>query len=260
MIQRSGSIACYQQISEIIGKEIAEGVYGSGSQLPTEAEISERFEVNRHTVREAIRQLKEEGLVYSIRGKGTFVAREKLLYRVSKKVRFSQQILEVGHMPGTRLLEQATEPATIHVARQLELKYGDPVLALKMLRLVDGIPFSLTTSYLPADRFSGLEPHLEGSFSLYALLKSHFSIDASRQESVFEVALPEVAEMEHLQIAPTNPLLLVRSLARDQYGAAIEYCISRMRGDMGRIAITFGDEGPKTTALEGLSGGTHESD
>ena len=96
--------ALYLQISEAIEEQISRGVYLPGQQLPTEQELSKTFDVNRHTIREAIKELKHDGLVYSLRGKGIFVSSDKIIYRLSSKVQFSQTLLDANLIPGARLL------------------------------------------------------------------------------------------------------------------------------------------------------------
>lgn len=247
MLQRAGTLACYQQISVLLEDQIASGDLPPGGQLPTEQELSRTYEVNRHTVREAIRRLKNDGLVYGIRGKGNFVTTDKINYKLSKKVRFSQTILEASLTPGARLLSAGETAADLRLAARLELPAGARVLVLEILRTVEGLPFSLATSYLPAERFGGLREMIRGSFSLYALLKQRFGIEPSRHESVFEVGMPDTREQDLLQISMKNPLLLVKSLAKDQKGTPVEYVVSRIRGDLGSISINFFEtESPAT--------------
>ncbi|HKK01495.1 MAG TPA: GntR family transcriptional regulator, partial [Desulfuromonadales bacterium] len=211
----------------------------AGSRLPTEHDLSRRYGVNRHTAREALRQLKDDGLVYSVRGKGTFVAHGKVLYRVSRKVRFTAAILEAGLTPGAVLLDAYQGPSDPELAARLGIEAGDRVVTLEILRSVNAIPFSLTVSTLPAGRFGDLPEFLGEGFSLYELLRERYGVEASRQSSVFEVALPEDRDVELLQIPRSIPLLVARSLATDAEGQPVEDCVSRMRGDLGSVAVDF---------------------
>ena len=241
MSQEAPSLARYLQISRHIEGEIEAGRYRVGHQLPTEHDLSRHYGVNRHTAREALRQLKDDGLVYSVRGKGTFVAHTKVPYRVSKKVRFSTAILEAGLTPGAVLLGTAVETADERLAAHLGLEPGAPVLTLEILRSVNGVPFSLALSRLPAQRFGALAEHLDEGFSLYALLREHYGVEATRKSSVFEAQMPELREIELLQLPRQVPLLTARSLAVDQDERPIEYCVSRMRGDLGSVVVAFNE-------------------
>jgi len=229
----------YQQISKFLGDQIAAGLYPSGAQLPTEQTLSLQFAVNRHTVREAIRTLKNEGAIYSVRGKGHFVTASKIIYPLSDKVHFTQNILEANLTPGSKLLEIRTLEASAEIAAKLKLQAGQTVLKLEILRTVNNIPFSVATSYLPADRFHGLERLISGSFSLYALLKEHFRVEPLRQESLIEARLPDSREGQLLQISARHPLLIIRSTAGDENSCPVEYVVTRTRGDLGCLAIHF---------------------
>ena len=237
----SGCQARYQQISDILEGQISSGLYLPGAQLPTEQELSRIFQVNRHTAREAIKELKNEGLVFGVRGKGNCVSSDKIIYRLSRKVRFSQNILEANLTPGTQLLDAREIEAGTQLAAKLRIKPTDQVLALQILRFANEFPFCLATSYLPAERFAGLKALIKGSFSLYTLLKEHFQIEPIRHESLFEVALPDAREMQLLQISSRNPLLLVRSISCDQKRQPVEYVMTRMRGDIGCLSVNFID-------------------
>ena len=231
--------AYYQQISEIIRQRIEEGEYGPGCNLPTESDLGRQFGVNRHTAREALRQLKQEGIVFSVKGKGTFVADSKIRYRVSKKLRFTTSIIETGLTPGTEMVAVGERPADEALAGKLGIAPGEPVLTLEMLRSASGIPLIVATSRLPAARFPGLGERMGNALSLYQLLKEHFGVEASRCESVFETVMPDERDMHLLQIPSSVPLLLVRSSARDQNGSIVEYCETRMRGDIGSVVVNF---------------------
>lgn len=238
-MRMSECTARYQQILDHLVEQISSGIYSPGTQLPTEVELSRTFQVHRHTVRVALRELKNDGLVYSIRGKGNFVSSDKIIYRLSNKVRFSQNMLEANLTPGSRLLSSNLVPADEKLAARLAMATGDQVLVLEILRFVNLVPFCLATSYLPAARFSGLIDHIHGSFSLYSLLLKHYQVEPVRHESLFEVSLPNVRESELLQISSRNPFLLVRSLSCDQNRQPVEYVVTRIRGDLGCLSVNF---------------------
>jgi phosphonate metabolism transcriptional regulator PhnF len=239
ILEKRSGIAYYRQISEILMQNIEGGDYGPGSQLPTESDLSRQFGVNRHTAREALKLLKHEGVIYSIKGKGNFVADAKIKYRVSKKVRFTSSITEAGLAPSKEMVEKQMLAADELLAAKLGLEVGDPVLSLKMLRFASGTPLMLATSSLPAARFVGLGERIDASYSLYELLREQYGVEPSRAESVFETVMPEGEDVRLLQIANEVPLLVSRSIAKDQYGNVIEYCETRMRGDIGSVVINF---------------------
>ena len=89
----------WKAIAETLSEEIAEGAYLPGTKLPTEAALSQRFGVNRHTVRHALASMAEDGLVRSRRGAGVFVTARPTEYPLGKRVRFSQNLMAAGRTP-----------------------------------------------------------------------------------------------------------------------------------------------------------------
>ena len=245
MLRDYQGISGYQQLSALFMKQIAAGIFPSGSQLPTEIEISRKYKLNRHTVRRALEVMEQEGLVYRLRGKGTFVADKKIPYRVSTKTQFSASILEAGFTPQASLINSYELSADRELAGRLEINLRERVTVLEILRYADKLPYCFTLSYLPVHKYPGLTEVLPESFSLYHVFQEHFGVEARRVSSTFEVGLPERADSEMLRISPNIPLLIVKSVARDQHGTVAEFCRSKFRGDFCSITLDFNNEGRK---------------
>lgn len=241
MINRNSEVPCYSQLSKILLEQIRSGGLPPGGQLPTESAISKKYKLNRHTVRHAMERLVEEGIVYKIKGKGTFLAKTKIPYKVSKKTQFTTSILQAGLQPDAVLLDRYEVIAGDEFSKKLNIEPDDPVSVLEILRYADDIPFSHTISFLSAKKFPGIHALLNCSFSLYRLLEEHFGIEATRKSSTFEVSLPDDKDMEILQISLKTPLLVVKSLSESQDGDRVEYCLSKFRGDLCRITVDFND-------------------
>src|SRR3546814_5753912 len=91
-LQRRAGVALWRQIAETLEKDIREQVYEPGQRPPTEAELAERFSVNRHTVRRGIAFLEQEGVLRVEQGRGTFVQERMVDYRLGKRTRFTENI------------------------------------------------------------------------------------------------------------------------------------------------------------------------
>ena len=104
--------AVWKEIAGVLATEIAGGRYRPGDKLPTEAALSARFGVNRHTVRHAIVWLAEAGTLHSRRGSGVFVTARPTDYALSRRVRFSENIQASGRTPSRRITRAETLPST----------------------------------------------------------------------------------------------------------------------------------------------------
>ena len=243
MIERDNGVSYYHQLSNILMEQIGNGTFSQGNRIPTEKELSRRYVLNRHTVRRAIERLENEGLVYKIKGKGTFVANTKIPYKVSKETQFTSLMQSAGLTPESKLLNSYEIAAGNELSEKLRIDPSSKVVVLDILRYADNVPFCHTISYLRSDVFPGLCGMLNGLYSIYDVLKKHYNIDMQRVSSTFEVSMPGGTEMDMLQISAKIPVLVVSSISSSQYGNLVEYCKTSFRGDLCRITTDFNGEG-----------------
>src|SRR5262249_48178347 len=122
------------------------------AQFPTEKDLSERFKVNRHTVRRALSALTQRGLLVVVQGRGSFLVRDAIDYMLGPRTRFSENLLRQGREPRSELLHAEKLPSAEEVARQLKMRPGAPVVVLRTMGYADGRPISLGDHYFPARR------------------------------------------------------------------------------------------------------------
>lgn len=241
MIVRSSSVPCYKQLAEIIRDNIRSGVYREGSQIPGEMELAEQYDLNRHTVSKAMKELVGEGLLYRTQGKGTFVSLSKLPYEMTRASYFSRSIRSANREPRAKLLDAHSTRCDKLLADEMELTAGDPVTVLKILRFIGDIPAQITTTHLSKNRFPDITTYLNGSFSLYDVLFEHYGVSPVRERVTVECGMPEQRDLEVMQMPNQIPLLLVKSIAREPGGPVVELSRHRGRADIYRLVFDFGD-------------------
>ena len=227
----------YHQIKEDLLDAIKGGRLAPGDQIPTELELMARFGVSRATVRQALGQLVSEGYLEIRRGLGTFVAPPKIEQGLTGFYSFSREIERMGMRPGTRVLALTREHATQSVASALCLQTGDPVVALRRLRLADDEPLIVETSYLPAERFPGLEHRDFDQHRLYDILTIEYGTRPARAREEFEPVLMSSEDAALLNKRPGDPALLLERTTFDAQGGPIEFCRSIVRGDRTRYFV-----------------------
>jgi GntR family transcriptional regulator, phosphonate transport system regulatory protein len=208
------------------------GALAPGARLPTEAQLSTRFGVNRHTVRRAIEALSREGLVRVERGRGAFVADDVLDYAVGSRPRFSEWVRRHNREPSGRVLDLrqaalgrgAEDQAA---AAALRLDAGAPVVVLERLGLADGQPVGLGRHVFPAARLPGLLDALRRHPTITAALRAAGVADYRRQSTRVTARLPRAAEATLLEMPPNRPLLISESINVDQDGSPVEFGIAR---------------------------------
>jgi len=175
-------VTLWRRIADDLEQAIALGAHAAGERLPGEVEIAARFGVNRHTVRRALAELSERGLVRAERGSGTYVERSRLPYPIGARTRFSENVGSAGRDPGGRLIAHGHERATPDIAKRLALKAGEEVVRLEILRSADRVPICVTTGWLPAARAADAARVFRACRSITAML-AHFGIKDYRRKS-----------------------------------------------------------------------------
>lgn len=143
---RQPAAPIYLHIAETLEQEIHAGDPQAGTRLDSEAKLAARFDVNRHTVRQALALLQAKGLVHRVKGHGAFVTPGRLVYRIGRDMSFSNSVARLGLRNAQRIIDIAREPAGTAVADALALEVGAPVIRLRRVRYAGKIPFGSSTN------------------------------------------------------------------------------------------------------------------
>jgi GntR family phosphonate transport system transcriptional regulator len=234
--RRSG-VAVWRQIADTLTTEIRDRLYAATGRLPGEVELSARFSVNRHTLRQAVAALQTEGLLRIEPGRGMFVQHELLDYALSRRTRYSENLLRQGLLPSKQLLTACEMPASERVAKELKLDKGALVLMVEMLDEANEQAIGLATAYYPAQRFAGLLDMLNLGKSTTDILK-HFGIeDYVRLQSRVTTQMPGEETARLLKQTTARPLLCVECLDVDMQGRPIKFGETIFCGDRVQLVI-----------------------
>lgn len=237
--RRSG-VAVWKQIADTLSTEIRDRAFTDTGRLPSESELATRFGVNRHTLRQAVAALQAEGLVRIEPGRGMFVQHELLDYVLSRRTRFSENLLRQGLLPSKLLLTAREMPAPERAMHELKLAKGAKVLMVEMLDEANGHPIGLATAYYPALRFAGLLDMLDKGMRTTEILR-HFGVqDYVRAESRITTQMPSEETARLLKQAATRPLLCVECLDADMEGSPIKYGETVFCGDRVQLVVNSG--------------------
>ena len=225
----------WQRIAQSLSAEI-DGL-PPGERLPSEAQLSARFGVNRHTVRRAVESLARRGLVRVEQGRGAFVAPDVLDYTVSPRVRFSEWIRRHDKAPGGRVLRVREVPAPDEVASGLGLANGDIVSVLERVGLADGQPVSLGEHFFPLRRLPGISAALREEATVTAALARVGVADYARRSTRVSARMPTGSEADLLHFSPERPLLVCENVNVDLDGVPVEFGIARYPST--RVQVVF---------------------
>ncbi|MEP3330610.1 phosphonate metabolism transcriptional regulator PhnF [Sedimentitalea sp.] len=227
----------WRAIANALRGDITEGRYRPGDKLPTEATLAARFGVNRHTVRHALSDLVEAGLVRTRRGSGAFVAAVPTNYPIGQRVRFHENLLAAGRIPQKRVLQIETRAATVGESDALEISAGNDVCAYYGLSLADGVPVAVFESMFPLERLTGIDTALDETSSVTEALRRAGIPDYTRASTRLTAVLADATQALHLEVREGDPLLHTTSVNIDGEGVPLEYGRTWFSGD--RVTLTI---------------------
>jgi GntR family transcriptional regulator len=204
----------YQQIADVLRARVANGEYGAGRLLPSEAHLGEEFEVSRVTIRRALEVLRDAGLVAARQGFGWFVAAAPLRQNLAQLGTIEGQLLDSGIHPERKILSFEFAAAEPHVADVLGT---EQVLLVKRLNLADGEPFAVVTVWCPAELGQHLSRAEVERSPFYELLD--VPLHGAIQTIAADAASASVAKLLH--VPPGSPVLRCERVTTDTTGRKV---------------------------------------
>lgn len=231
MLNKNYPLPMYYQLKEILRERITTGEWQPGDLIPSERELSERYEISRMTARQALTELTVEGLLRREQGKGTYVAEPKIKQGLTSLTGFTEDIHTRGARPGSQVLRLELVTTPISALRALQITPDQQMVLLERLRLVEDEPIALESCYL---HFNNVQEILQEDFennSLYELLAKKYNITPARAEQQVGADLCNQREQELLNITKGMPVLRNSRITFDQWGRPFEYTESAYRAD-----------------------------
>lgn len=236
-LHRQAGVALWRQIAETLQNDIKDRVFKPGEKMPTEAELAERFTVNRHTVRRGIAHLEQEGVLRVEQGRGTFVQERVVDYKLGKRTRFSENIEKQSRIPSGETVRALVMAADATVSKNLHIRKGAGVVLIESIGIVDSRPISVGAHYFPARRFPDFIEVYKHEHSITKALAHYGVEDYTRKESRITARLPTTSESRLLALPRSQPVLVTESINIDAEGRVIEYGWSRMAADRAQLVV-----------------------
>ncbi|NMB22659.1 MAG: GntR family transcriptional regulator [Corynebacterium sp.] len=238
----STGVPLYRQIREILRSEITDGSMDPAIPM-TEAQLLERFGVSRAPIRQALRDLADEGYVYRKQGKGTFPVPGRRIER-GANVRpgaLYQHLTEQGLKTKTAVSDLKRVVPPEHVQERLGLPKEEKLLHFVRLIWAEDIPVAHSRIYLraPAD-FNPTQQDLEGDESAFELLERNFGIALTRSDNEAWATAATEETAGHLDVTVGSPLLAIETIFITNGGAPGGYRLAMHRSDEFKYQFTTG--------------------
>jgi len=231
-------IPYYIQLMDILKEKVQQGNWIPGDQIPGEQDLCELYRVSRTVVRQALRELELEGVIFRRKGKGTFISQPKISEGLVQKLTgFYQDMLERGLKPVTKVLHQNVISSNEKVARFLNINPGEKVIDILRLRFINEEPIQMVTTYIPFEICPALASVDLTNRSLYEFLEKECGVFIAKGRRYIEAVLANETEAALLGIEHGSPLLMLDSISFSEHGQPIEYYHALHRGDRSRFEV-----------------------
>lgn len=253
-LDRDGPTPVHVQIADWLRASISVGELQPGHRLPGERALADSLGVSRMTLRQALGELEDSGLLVRVPGRsgGAYVAEPRVDVDLTELAGLTEQLRRAHRRAGARVLHadrMTARAAGLDVCEGLRVGAAARVILISRLRSADGIPLALERSWLPARLVPGLlEERLTGS--LYTLLAKRYQL---RMHTAVEHLEPVNAGGEDavtLGLSEGAPLMLVRRTAYTETGVPTEYARDLFRADRVSFVVRRGPAGPPRVSAE----------
>lgn len=236
MINKNSPIPLYYQLEAHIKDLIESGKLIPGDALPPEREYAEKYKISRMTVRQAFTHLVNDGFLYRLQGKGTFVAERKIEQPLQGLTSFTEDMKARGLVPGSQLIKFEIIPANSNIAGHLAILEHGPVYEIKRIRLADGVPMALETNYMSANLIKGLTEQIV-NHSLYGYIEGQLNLNINSASQIIESSIASKEEATLLKIAEGAPVMHIQRNTYLDNGTPVEFVKSVYRADRYKFMI-----------------------
>ncbi len=227
-IDREGPVALHHQLRALLLEQIKQGRLPPGSKVPAESELIAQFGVSRTTVRQAIGDLVQQGLVYRVQGSGTFVTHKLVPQNLHHLTSFSEDMRAYGRSPASVLLFLGIVDPDPQVAEAL--KSERPVTKIERIRLDEDRPIEIQTSFVTT-RYRIDPASFTSTSSLYDLLARNYGVQLTAADETLEAVGASPIEAELLGLQAGEPILRVERITYNELEQPIEFVVRRYRTD-----------------------------
>lgn len=221
----------YAQIKDVLRSRILDGTYQPHQQLPSESEMMVSFSVSRITVRQALADLQNEGLIFRLHGKGSFVSKPKAFQDLGRLQGFGEAMRQMGYETFARLLSARNVKPSPQVQEKLKLDKRARVTELRRLRFLNREPISLDVTYVPTEIGTRLMKEDLATRDVFVILENDYGMALGHADLQIGSTLADESLAQQLRVEEGSPVLVIERTTHTADGAPVDYEHLYYRGD-----------------------------
>ena len=201
------------------------------TRIPSEKDLCDLWGVSRSTLRQAVDELVENGVLYRVMNKGVFVSEKKYPRDMAGVDAMVRDLVNQGNVVSKHIISMNTIEATKQISRKLMVRLGTKVYEIIRCRVINDVPCTIETTYINAEKYPGFIDLYSETASMDTLFKGEYNaIQTTGTEHInVTYALQEEADM--LQIEVGSPLFYASGISLDQNGETVMYYKQLIRPD-----------------------------
>lgn len=225
----------YSQLKNLILDKIKSGEYSEDSKIPSELELCESYNISRPTVRQAINELTNNGYLYKIKGKGTFVAKSESYVELRDSSGFTDFILDPMHNMKRRII-------SANILKSSSVKHLDEVFGnlpanrmdfaqIKFVTLKNMEVLCFNVSYVPLNLFPNIIECVNENKTADYILTGKYPLIPAKAKTSVQLIYTDHIDAQYLQIQAGQALIKIQNILYSKSGLPVEYVIAKYRAD-----------------------------
>lgn len=228
----------YLQIKESLRESILNGTYAPHSKLPSENQLIRKFNVSRVTVRQALRDLQKEGLIFSVQGKGSFVTKPRAVQDLTRLQGFAEAMSQNGQETHSKVVSISTVAADETIAATLQVAQTSEVVEIQRIRYLNRTPVSLDISYFNPHIGKRLCQEDLVSRDIFSILENDYNYPLESADLTIDAVIADEDKAQLLQLEPGSALLRIERLTYSSGHVPVDYEFLYYIGDVYKYRLS----------------------
>ena len=226
-MKKKSSVARYREISQIILSDIEKGIWQVGDQLPSEQALSEKFSVSRFTIRSALDDLQNRGMISRRRRLGTIVTSSKPIELMIQEVRSVDELFQYPENTQREILQSVNLVPDVTLANFLQCDVGSRWTKIETIRRTHKkIAVCLTEIYVPRAYNRVRDLISKTSSPVFKLIEENFAVEAMEINAEILAGSVSQERAKLLGVEPNSASLIMVRRYRDAQGKLLEVSVS----------------------------------